>query len=79
VPLLALLATVRLVLGCSTAGERVAILCELHRERYVRAAFSIRKLDRSAHTGYDRHLIWLELVVHPTSSLVFENDPARPT
>lgn len=23
------------------------------------------------------HLIWLELIVHPTSALVFENDPAR--
>lgn len=24
------------------------------------------------------HLIWLEIIVHPTSALVFENDPARP-
>lgn len=24
------------------------------------------------------HLIWLELIVHPTSALVFENDPPRP-
>lgn len=24
------------------------------------------------------HLIWLELIVHPTSALVFENDPAEP-
>ena len=23
------------------------------------------------------HLIWLEIIVHPTSALVFENDPAR--
>jgi hypothetical protein len=24
------------------------------------------------------HLVWLELIVHPTSALVFENDPAAP-
>lgn len=24
------------------------------------------------------HLIWLEIIVHPTSALVFENDPAHP-
>lgn len=24
------------------------------------------------------HLIWLEIIVHPTSALVFENDPPRP-